>query len=97
MAARMQLSSATITSIQRKNIAGFLYLCSHKKRQVVVFDYDTLTTDDAKLFASLKEQELPKEEQPVALVLVENKKLTMDVSHEQFDYPIFTLLTKRHA
>ncbi len=74
-----------------EDIAGFLSF-AHKKGQVVVFDYDTISPDDAKYFYSLKNTELPKDDQPAAIVFIENKKLTMDVSSEQFGYPVFSLL-----
>jgi len=74
-----------------EDITGFLNF-AHKKGQAVVFDYDTVSPADSKLFRSLKEKELPKESQPSVIVFIENKKLTMDVSGEQFNYPVFTVL-----
>jgi hypothetical protein len=75
----------------KEEVAGYLYYC-HKNRKDIVFDYDSLTRDDAKFLQALKQTELPKEERPPAVFIIENKKLTMDVSEKEFSYPVFTVL-----
>lgn len=65
---------------------------AHKHEQAIVFDFDSVTEDDTKFFRFLKENELAKDNRPAAIILIENKKLTMDVSKKQLSYPVLTVL-----
>jgi len=71
-------------------VTSFLSSYSFKNK-VIVLDYDSLTGDDITFTEILKHQELLKENCPTAIVFIENKKLTMDVSQEELGYPIFTV------
>src|SRR5204863_600561 len=63
------------------------------RNKVLVVDIKNQDKDAKEFIASLKRNELPNESKPAAVIISEDKKLTMDIEGKAFSYPVFSVMS----